>query len=139
VYKLGNVINNGSNFSYGFQYTSSILNCFHFFDFRDKLYDIKFISTDEQLQFGVAEYPFWLNPAHFDLKEEVITYFEGKIDTIQNDSLHTELSNYIIYLKTFNDPHFYALHYLKNFIKLGDETNNTVLPEELTYLKKYLL
>ena len=103
------------------------------------LYDIKFISTDEQLQFGIAEYPFWLNPAHFDLKEEVITYFKGKIDTIQNDSLRTELNNYIIYLKTFNDLHFYVLNYLKNFIKLGDETNNTVLPEELTYLKKYLI
>ena len=139
VYKLGNAINNGANFSYGFQYTSSILNCFHFFDFRDMLYDIKFISNDVQLQFGVAEYPFWLNPAHFDLKDEVITYFEGKIDMIQNDSLRTELNNYIIYLKTFNDPHIYALNYLKNFIKLGDETNNTVLPEELTYLKKYLI
>ena len=100
---------------------------------------MKFISTDEQIQFGVAEYPFWLNPAHFEIKHEVIDYFESKIGTIQNDSLYTELNNYIIYLKTFNEPHFYALNYLKNFIKLGDETNNTVLPEELTYLKKYLI
>ena len=139
VCKLGEVINNGANFSYGFQYTSSILNCFHFFEFRDKLYDLKFISTDEQMQFGVAEYPFWLNPAHFEIKQEVIDYFESKIGTIRNDSLYTELNNYIIYLKTFNEPHFYALNYLKNFIKLGNETNNTVLPEELTYLKKYLI
>jgi len=139
VFKLGEVINNGANFSYGFQYTSSILNCFHFFEFRDELYDLKFISTDEQIQFGVAEYPFWLNPAHFEIKQEVIDYFESKISIIRNDSLYTELNNYIIYLKTFNEPHFYALNYLKNFIKLGNETNNTVLPEELTYLKKYLI
>ena len=139
IYKLGEEINKGANFSYGFQYTSSLLNCFHFFDFRKHLYDLKFVSSDQQFQFGVAEHPFWLNPAHFDIKQDVINYFEKGMTTIQNDSLYTEIKNYIIYLKTFDNPHFYALSYLKNFIKLGDSTNKTVLPEELTYLKKYLI
>lgn len=144
VCKLGEAINsskNVNNFSYGFQYTLSIFNCFHFFEFRDKLYDIKFISTDRQLQFGVAQYPFWVNPANFDLKENVISHFENKLNStnFDSDSLKTELNNYVIYLKKSNEPNSHdALIYFQKLIEVGNKFNNTILPNELSYLNKYL-
>ena len=147
VIKLGEFINTkNKNFRYGFQYTCSILNCFHFFEFRKKLYENKFISTDEQLQFGFAEYPFWLNPANFDLKWGVIDYFKDNLKSLEtvDDSAHgltplkTEIENYIHYLMGVEDQHPNALFYLKNFVKFSNEYNNTQLPQKLNYLEKYL-
>jgi len=139
MYKLGEFINDGNqNFSYGFQYTCSLLNCFHFFEFRDVLYQKKFISDDIQLQFGFAEYPFWLNPANYDLKWGVIDYFKENLPTINHEPLKVEIQNYIQYLIGTEDTHPDALFYLKNFIKFSNEYNNTILPEQLNYIKKYL-
>lgn len=139
VYELGDAINkHGRNFSYGFQYTCSLLNCFHFFDFRRELYDLKFISVDEQLQFGFAEYPFWLNPGNFDLKWGVIDYFQENIDDIGFPGLKTEIENYMVYLKKHTTTHPEALLYLKNFINFSDNYNGTQLPRQLNYIKKYL-
>jgi hypothetical protein len=102
------------------------------------LYQKKFISDDIQLQFGFAEYPFWLNPANYDLKWGVIDYFKENLPTINHEPLKVEIQNYIQYLIGTEDTHPDALFYLKNFIKFSNEYNNTILPEQLNYIKKYL-
>ena len=104
------------------------------------------LFRSEQLQFGFAEYPFWLNPANFDLKWGVIDYFKDNLKSLETidksghgiTPLKTEIENYIHYLIGVEDQHPNALFYLKNFVKFSNEYNNTQLPQKLNYLEKYL-
>ena len=129
-------------FTHAFQYTCSLLNCFHFFEFRDKMYELGYIESDKDLQFGFVKNPRWFNIGYFTIREKVIEHFKENIDKINSEELKNELNNFILYLSNFDsiekdtilkeDSKVYFLH---KFLKFGDEYNNTNLPKELDYIK----
>lgn len=130
------------NFSYRIQYTCSVLNCFHFFEFRNKLFEERYIFDDNQIFFGFVEGPFYLNTINFDIRLEVIEHLEKNMMQLLPGELKQQILNFIQYLKNSKDytntDTNNTLHYFRNFIEFGHKYNKTSLPIKLSYLQKYL-
>lgn len=138
---------NIKNINYSFQFTCSVLNCFHFFKYREFMYEKNYIFEDNDLRFSYVQFPFWYNIKNFDsLRKDVIEYFEKNIDSLdKNSSLYVEILNFLNYLKSdivlLNEDEIvnkkqYRL--LKEWTDFGNEYNNTKIPKELSYIKKLI-
>lgn len=138
---------NTKNINFSFQFTCSILNCFHFFKYRKYLYENGYIDSDFDLRFSYVQFPFWYNIKNFEkLCSETINYFEENlIDIDQNSNLFIEIRNFINYLKSdqilltdneIQNKRQYEL--LKKWIDFGNEFNSTKIPKELSYIKKLI-
>lgn len=140
-----------TNFSHSFHFTSSILNVFHFFEFLEEMKNRKYIKNDSQVDFHIVRWPTYFNSINFNMKTEILEYYIGNINTIESDSLRTQIQNYIDYVKDVNMEQdwmtdgneggidFDAIERLKSKLQFGNKFNNTQIPAKLNYLKKYLI
>jgi len=131
-----------SSIHHTFQYTCSILNCFHFFKYRKYLYEHEFITNDNQIKFSYVSYPFWFDILNFEeIKIKAIQYIqEGIADINTESSLYVDLINYLNHLNLSsgeNDKKI-SRDFLSKNINFGNEFNSTELPVDLNYLKSYL-
>jgi hypothetical protein len=87
-----------SNFKHNFHFTSSILNVFHFFEFLEEMKKRKYIKTDSQIQFYPVRWPTYFNSINFNIKNEILEYYNLSIDTIESIQLKTQIQNFIDYI-----------------------------------------
>jgi hypothetical protein len=139
-----------SNFKHNFHFTSSILNVFHFFEFLEEMKKRKYIKTDSQIQFYPVRWPTYFNSINFNMKNEILEYYNLSIDTIESIQLKTQIQNFIDYVGNVDmtqDWQIYknesgvdigAIPAFKDMMDFGNKFNETSIPESLTYLKNIL-
>lgn len=142
--------NNTNNFCHNFHFTASILNVFHFFEFLEEMKKRKYINDDSQVQFYPVRWPTYLNSVNFNLKKEIIDYYNSNIDKIESNNLKTQIQNFIDYINMVNmtedwtENHneagidFRAISSAKAILEFGNKFNETEIPESLVYLKNIL-
>jgi hypothetical protein len=143
--------NNTNNFRHNFHFTSSILNVFHFFEFLEEIKKRKYINDDSQVQFYPVRWPTYLNSVNFNLKKEIIDYYNSNIDKIESNNLKTQIQNFIDYVNMVNmtedwtENHneagidFNAIGSAKAMLEFGNKFNETEIPESLVYLKNIFI
>ena len=94
----------GMGMQYNFQYTTTIWNVYHIFDFIKFMMDNKFIGSSEHIDFYYA----WV-PSHIALnniseseKNKVVTFLENGMKTIESHKTISEINNLINFIKS--DP-----------------------------------
>jgi hypothetical protein len=139
-----------SNFKHNFHFTSSILNVFHFFEFLEEMKKRKYIKTDSQIQFYPVRWPTYFNSINFNMKNEILEYYNLNIDAIESIQLKTQIQNFIDYVGNVDmtqDWQIYknesgvdigAIPAFKDMMDFGNKFNETSIPESLTYLKNIL-
>jgi hypothetical protein len=139
-----------SNFKHNFHFTSSILNVFHFFEFLEEMKKRKYIKTDSQIQFYPVRWPTYFNSINFNMKNEILEYYNLSIDAIESIQLKTQIQNFIDYVGNVDmtqDWQIYknesgvdigAIPAFKDMMDFGNKFNETSIPESLTYLKNIL-
>jgi len=150
VEKLLTIEEQHSNFKHNFHFTSSILNVFHFFEFLEEMKKRKYIKTDSQIQFYPVRWPTYFNSINFNMKNEILEYYNLSIDTIESIQLKTQIQNFIDYVGNVDmtqDWQIYknesgvdvgAIPAFKDMIDFGNKFNETDIPESLVYLKNIL-
>ena len=150
VEKLLTIEEHHSNFKHNFHFTSSILNVFHFFEFLEEMKKRKYIKTDLQIQFYPVRWPTYFNSITFNIKNEILEYYNLNIDTIESIQLKTQIQNFIDYVGNVDmtqDWQIYknesgvdigAIPSFKDMMGFGNKFNETSIPESLTYLKNIL-
>lgn len=145
---LENTIN---NFNHNFHFTSSILNVFHFFEFLEEMKKRKYINDDSQVQFYPVRWPTYLNSVNFNLKTEILDYYNSNIDKIESNNLKTQIQNFIDYINGVNMTQdwntdsneggidFDAIGKAKAILEFGNKFNDTLIPTELNYLKNIFM
>lgn len=110
--------------SYSFQYTTTIFNIEHIFDFIDFMIENNFIENSEVISFYYAWGPKYLtlnNLAEEDKKRISKTFLE-KIQKIQSEKTRNEL---IALLNFMNSERTCELSHVKELITQLDDVNNT--------------
>lgn len=138
------------NIMHNFHYTSSILNVFHFYKFLSEMKEKKFIETDSQIHFFPVRWPTYYNSINFNIKDDIVNYYKNNFDKIQSEFLKIQIRNYINYVENVDMTQNFdekknqdgvdlnALEWFSKRINFGNNFNNTSIPKELEYLKKYL-
>ena len=100
----------GMGMQYNFQYTTTIWNVYHIFDFIKFMTDNKFITSTEHIDFYYAWSPnsAALNNISKSEKERVIEFLKNGIETLTSEKTIGELNNLI------------------NFINSNQNTDNTI-------------
>lgn len=128
-----------NKFDHNFQFTYSIFNCFHFYEFRSKLYELGFMRSDDDIITFPVKYPSFQNVNRYTIKTEAGRYLESKLDDIKTDQLRTHIENLIKH--TYANAPFSggsSKKELKRFLKFGNSFNNTILPSNLLYLNNLI-
>lgn len=124
-----------------FQYTSSIFNCYDFYNFRKQMYDLKFIESDDDILFNYAVGSERVAVTSFSNCYDVADYFEKNLNQISGERLKTHILRYINYLRNnkLEDP-TKILHILIDFrsrLQFGNKFNKTNTPVSLSYLEDF--
>jgi hypothetical protein len=111
-------------FSYSFQYTTTIFNIEHIFDFIDFMIDEGYIQTTETIDFFYAWSPQWssINNLSQKDKDRVSKLFSRKLKKIKSDKTKSQLTSILNYMNT---PSNYSLADMKVMIEKLDTLNNT--------------
>ena len=87
---------------YNFQYTTTIWNVYHIFDFINFMKDNEYITTSKHIDFYYA----WV-PHHVSLnnisdveKEKVVLFLENGIETLEEEKTISEIHNLINFIKS---------------------------------------
>jgi organic radical activating enzyme len=111
-------------FCYSFQYTTTILNIEHIFDFIEFMLEYEFIETSETIDFYYAWSPQWMsvnNLSDID-KDRITTLFNNRMGEINSEKTKNELTAIINYM---NGDRTYSINSVKNMIEQLDKVNNT--------------
>jgi organic radical activating enzyme len=111
-------------FCYSFQYTTTILNIEHIFDFIEFMLEYEFIETSETIDFYYAWSPQWMgvnNLSDID-KNRITTLFNNRMGEINSEKTKNELTAIINYM---NGDRTYSINSVKNMIEQLDKVNNT--------------
>jgi organic radical activating enzyme len=111
-------------FCYSFQYTTTILNIEHIFDFIEFMLENDFIESSETIDFYYAWSPQWMsvnNLSDFD-KKRITKLFEERMNTITSEKTKNELISIINYM---NSDRTYPTNSVKNMIDVLDKVNGT--------------
>lgn len=122
-----------------FQYTSSVYNCYDFFNFRNQLYDLNFIDSDDEILFNYAVGPFWVSVNNFSFSEDVVNFFKNNLHQITGDRLKLHLERYINWIESNPQSEYSKEKCVSDFRKrfdFGNEFNKTAVPKSLGYLTK---
>lgn len=89
--------------SYNFQYTTTIMNVYHIFDFIDYMFDKKYITTSDQIDFYYAWSPdeISLNNLNDSDKKEVIDFLNSKKEDY-SEKTSVEIQSIIDFIKSGN-------------------------------------
>lgn len=111
-------------FTYSFQYTTTIFNIEHIFDFINFMMDDGYIQTTETIDFFYAWSPQWssINNLSEKDKERITKLFERKIKSIKSEKTKTQLMSIVNYMNT---PSNYPLESVKAMVDKLDIINNT--------------
>lgn len=111
-------------FGYSFQYTTTIFNIEHIFDFINFMMDEGYIQTTETIDFFYAWSPEWssINNLSEKDKERITKLFERKLKKIKSEKTKVQLTSILNYMNT--EPN-YTLDKIKNMIEKLDNLNNT--------------
>jgi MoaA/NifB/PqqE/SkfB family radical SAM enzyme len=130
-----------SNIRNVFQYTSSIFNCYDFYNFRQQMYDLNFITSDDDILFNYAVGSERVAVTSFSNCYEVADYFEKNIHQVNGERLKTHILRYINFLRNnkLEDETqiLYTLIDFENRLNFGNKFNKTEVPQELSYLKQF--
>lgn len=122
-----------------FQYTSSVYNCYDFFNFRNQLYDLNFIQSDDEILFNYAVGPFWVSVNNFSFSDDVVSFFKKNLNQITGERLKIHLERYINWIESNPQSEYSKEKCVSDFRKrfdFGNEFNNTTVPKSLEYLTK---
>ena len=122
-----------------FQYTSSIYNCYDFFNFRQQLYELNFIDSDDEILFNYAVGPFWISVNNFSFRDDIVKFFKSNINQITGERLKVHLERYINWIESSPESEYSHEKCVSDFRKrfnFGNDFNNTKAPKELEYLTK---
>ena len=116
-----NVLDYSEGIVYNFQYTTTIMNVYHIFDFIDYMMDKKYVDSSEQIDFYYAWAPleYSLSQISSTEKEKVIKFLESKIDNY-SDKTKDELNRIIDFINSNVKTYEYELD-SKKYIKKIDE------------------
>lgn len=89
-----------SDINYGFQYTTTIMNVYHIFDFIDYMLDKNHITNSNQIDFYYAWAPYEFSLQNLPLleKEKVINFLTEKINNYSDKTIN-ELNRIIEFVK----------------------------------------
>lgn len=92
----------GMGMQYNFQYTTTIWNVYHIFDFIQFMTDNKFIGSSEHIDFYYAWSPNYasLNNLSKSEKERVIEFLKNGIETLTSEKTIGELNNLINFINS---------------------------------------
>jgi hypothetical protein len=110
--------------SYSFQYTTTIFNIEHIFDFIDFMMENKFIDSEDCISFYYAWGPQYitLNNIPEKDKERITRMFMEKMETLSSEKTKDELINIINYMNT---PATCDIKYVAELVQKLDQANNT--------------
>lgn len=124
-----------------FQYTSTIFNCYDFFNFRNQMYDLNFIKSDDDILFNYAVGSERVAVTSFSNCYQVAEFFEKGINEIKGNRLKTHILRYINYLKNNKlqdtKKQVHILIDFKNRLEFGNKFNKTKTPNSLIYLEDF--
>lgn len=92
----------GMGLQYNFQYTTTVWNVYHIFDFIKFMKDNKFIGSSDHIDFYYAWVPHHiaLNNISKSEKDRVIKFLETGMKDLKSDKTITELQNLINFIKS---------------------------------------
>ena len=124
-----------------FQYTSSIFNCYDFYNFRNQMYDLGFIKSDDEILFNYAVGSERVAVTSFSNCYKVADFFEKGLEEINGSRLKTHIERYINYLRNNKiEDKTKITHVLIDFrsrLQFGNQYNKTETPQELSYLEDF--
>jgi pyruvate-formate lyase-activating enzyme len=111
-------------FSYSFQYTTTIFNIEHIFDFINFMIDEGYIQTTETIDFFYAWSPEWSSINNLSQKDKnrMTKLFDRKLKKIESEKTKSQLTSILNYMNT---PSNYSLTDMKDMIEKLDKLNNT--------------
>jgi hypothetical protein len=151
IEKLLKIEAKNPKFNHNFHFTSSILNIFHFFEFLFEMKARNFVKSDSQIHFFPVRWPTYFNSINFDMKDRILEYYKEHLDKIESQFLKGQVENFIKYvenvdmkqdfteLKNQDGVDANAKEIFANVTNFGNKFNDTKLPAQLGYLKKYLV
>lgn len=109
--------------SYNFQYTTTIFNIEHIFDFIDFMMTHEYITSEDGIDFYYA----W-GPQHVSIrnlsnenKDRITKIFSDKISEIKSEKTRNQLQSLIAFMNTDSDE----FNYIVQGIEIMDQLNNT--------------
>ena len=151
IEKLLKIEAKNPKFNHNFHFTSSILNIFHFYEFLFEMKARNFVKSDSQIHFFPVRWPTYFNSINFDMKDRILEYYKEHLDKIESQFLKGQVENFIKYvenvdmkqdfteLKNQDGVDANAKEIFANVTNFGNKFNDTKLPAQLGYLKKYLV
>jgi hypothetical protein len=92
----------GMGMQYNFQYTTTVWNVYHIFDFIKFMIENEFIETSEQIDFYYAWVPnsVSLNNISKDEKIKLIQFLENGVKSLDNEKTMNEITNIINFINS---------------------------------------
>lgn len=111
-------------FSYSFQYTTTIFNIEHIFDFIEFMLDEGYIQTTDTIDFFYAWSPHWssINNLSQKDKDRITKLFQRKIKKIKSEKTKVQLLSIVNFMNTASN---YPLESVKTMVEKLDNINNT--------------
>ena len=116
-----NVFQSFTGIGYNFQYTVTIMNLYHIFDFIEYMMFKNYITDSEQIDFYVAQYPLEYSLSHLsDSEKEKSVEFLSKKVKYYSGKTQNELNRIIDFIKSDVEKYDYDV-YPDKYIKKLDE------------------
>lgn len=111
-------------FCYNFQYTTTIFNVEHIFDFIDFMIDNEYIESTESIDFYYAWGPSWVDIQNIPIvhKKRITEMLLEKIELLSSDKTKNELMSIVNHMNSLNNSNTGDVIYM---IKQMDGINKT--------------
>jgi hypothetical protein len=110
----------------------------------------KYVKTDSQIQYYPVRWPTYFNSINFNMKNEILEYYNSNINKIESIELKTQIQNFIDYVAHVDMAQDWetieneggvdagAIEAFNDVINFGNKFNKMELPKNLTHLKNII-